>query len=865
MDAFCWPARLNRTCQGAFRLAAALTLGLAAIGCGGGGGGEPGSPPMPAAVAVDTDGDGTPDATDTDDDNDGVEDADDPYPLDPNRGPEPVSVPDPALRAALLRRLGKEPGDALYAHELAALRDLIANDAGITSLEGLQSATGLVALHFNDNPISDLSPLSGLTKLERLGFWNNAVADLSPLSGLTELRRLSFLNNAVADLSPLSGLTKLEHLTIGINAVVDLSPLSGLTELEFLDSGDNAVVDLSPLSGLTKLRELHVSHNQIVDVAPLSQLTALWRLSIGVNHVEDLAPLSNLTGMRELSVASNPLIDIAPLSFLTNLTHLNLVGTGVSSLEPLSNLTKLEGLNVGYNERANDLAPISGLPGLRTLSAPHNKLSDLSPLAGLTTLEVLYLPGNEISDLSPLSSLTELTRLELRDNQITDLSPLVDNLGLDSGDRLNVLINPLNDASINSHAPALSGRGVEVAFDAFVVRAGDGPRIHNDNVLVLPVPGGMEVDDGRLTTEDIATGFYSHFGDAFDFLMIISHRRVRENPSINYVGAYFAITNDTQGIGGTHSPEAIRHGSAGRLQGLIVFPHINFSIKHGPSLHEIMHRWGNYVVKPHPHWGFTSAYGQLGGFRAEDLVDLGGGRYTAGVFSNFINGGGVNGVPYSPIELYLAGLIPPDEVPDLLVAEDAEWLRDDDGYLVRTDGGQPIFTATRIVTRAVEDIVAEHGIRTPDHTQSQRTFRAAAVLLIDETRPVYESRLDSLSKEVAELSSVEETTRPYNFYTFHQATGGRAAMAMDGLSEFNTGTPVAPTPHRISARSARMPDDDRAVGQPRFGLLFQELEGNPFWPQVTDGRFDPVAPHPAWCKHESHAHARTFGPPRARR
>ena len=45
------------------------------------------------------------------------------------------------------------------------------------------------------------------------------------------------------------------------------------------------------------------------------------------------------------------------------------------------------------------------------------------------------------------------------------------------------------------------------------------------------------------------------------------------------------------------------------------------------------------------------------------------------------------GKTYNPMGLYLAGLIPADEVPDFWVAEDGEWLRDDDGNVGKDANG----------------------------------------------------------------------------------------------------------------------------------------------------------------------------------
>ena len=139
-------------------------------------------------------------------------------------------------------------------------------------------------------------------------------------------------------------------------------------------------------------------------------------------------------------------------------------------------------------------------------------------------------------------------------------------------------------------------------------------------------------------------------------------------------------------------------------------------------------------------------------------------------FATIANGG--NSVPYSPIELYLAGLIPPDEVPDLWVAEDGEWLIEN-GEFVLSDDERPIFTATNIKTITIEDIIAEHGERIPDWTMSQKDFQAAAVLLVDDDHPATPSQIQEVSDHVSWFS------HPGNnnsfLYNYYEATGVEAS------------------------------------------------------------------------------------------
>ena len=167
--------------------------------------------------------------------------------------------------------------------------------------------------------------------------------------------------------------------------------------------------------------------------------------------------------------------NLAGLQYATGLTHLYLGGEwgegGYINSNDISNLSHLSGLNgliklklAGNN--ISDASPLSSLTGLTSLDISRNSMSDLSPLSGLIHLKHLSLWGNSILDVSPLSNLTGLTFLELQINNILDISQLVVNMGLGSGDEVNLTGNALSYSSLNTHIPTLQGRGVLVRFDS---------------------------------------------------------------------------------------------------------------------------------------------------------------------------------------------------------------------------------------------------------------------------------------------------------------------------------------------------------------------------------------------------------------
>ena len=91
-----------------------------------------------------------------------------------------------------------------------------------------------------------------------------------------------------------------------------------------------------------------------------------------------------------------------------------------------------------------------------------NQVTSVDPLAGMTKLAWLSLYGNQGSDVGPLQGLTSLHELFLNNNQIVDIAPLAANMGLDQGDLLYLIGNPLSPESFNTHIPALESRGVTV-------------------------------------------------------------------------------------------------------------------------------------------------------------------------------------------------------------------------------------------------------------------------------------------------------------------------------------------------------------------------------------------------------------------
>ena len=84
-------------------------------------------------------------------------------------------------------------------HRLTAasqLLELICTHAGIDSLAGLETFTGLTRIKLSDNAIANLGPLAGLAQLQQLELAGNRIRSLLPLRGLMRLSYLGLTRNA---------------------------------------------------------------------------------------------------------------------------------------------------------------------------------------------------------------------------------------------------------------------------------------------------------------------------------------------------------------------------------------------------------------------------------------------------------------------------------------------------------------------------------------------------------------------------------------------------------------------------------------------------------------------------------------------
>jgi hypothetical protein len=287
-----------------------------------------------------------------------------------------------------------------------------------------------------------------------------------------------------------------------------------------------------------------------------------------------------------------------------------------------------------------------------------------------------------------------------------------------------------------------------------------------DPLASLQVKGGFD-DGSRL--QAASQRFYQASGllDTYDFVLFFSDA----NMPIPATAFYQPVRNDVQNIGRGIFDASSQYGSGGALQGVMV---INFA-SNGPTLHELMHRWGapnltalgfNQCSGDTAHWGVAGlGEGQLGGFDPTTLVDNGGGSYTVSSFGTFANGG--DSVDYAKLELYLAGLLDASAVPDITIPTSVSC------GSISFGPGTTSFTATGLTTVTIAQIQsALGGARIPSVATSQKSFSTAAVVISQ--YPLSAAELAFYNEWSKNLAA---PTGAGSLKSFAQATGGAATMS----------------------------------------------------------------------------------------
>ena len=332
--------------------------------------------------------------------------------------------------------------------------------------------------------------------------------------------------------------------------------------------------------------------------------------------------------------------------------------------------------------------------------------------------------------------------------------------------------------------------------DAFQVNLVD----YSDDLPVEGTTGAIAevfVDLPTVNLQNVAREFYRTHGDDFDSLVLFTNFESNLD-QVGILAFAISVQNDVLGIGNPNRGEIFpqfdhtaAYGSQGNLRTFLTMKSLKvweedpLENTFGPATstlsvltHEYGHRWMAYIDPPEllgrgfAHWSFFlhTSGSVMGG---NDIQDNGDGTFTTLAPKDL----------YSPLDLYLMGLLKPEEVPPTFLVTDAHDLDIpppyDEQFIFFTDLrylnplGDVSFRGEKREVR-VEDIIAINGVRIPDAESSPKDFRVAFILLaMGEEGPTPE--------EIDKVEAVRRFWPPF----FHRAANNLAAMVstLDGSPE----------------------------------------------------------------------------------
>ncbi|WP_232784135.1 discoidin domain-containing protein [Moritella sp. Urea-trap-13] len=246
--------------------------------------------------------------------------------------------------------------------------------------------------------------------------------------------------------------------------------------------------------------------------------------------------------------------------------------------------------------------------------------------------------------------------------------------------------------------------------------------------------------NGSDHAKNLTKEILSQFNDDFDFIMYVMNNDTR--PQGMPFGEFSFVKNDTKGLGLHQFDSSEDFGAQGTLQGIFTLygsmnkQSILKAMHLDASLHEMFHRWGNWIIKQsyYSHW---------------DNVE--------GVLTNESE--------FAPIELYLMGLISSPDGQD----KDVWDLDSETVYNMWKDSPE------------YEEIKPALG-------NAQTSYRALVVLLTKKDKPLDDVMREKLSANIANFARTDGKHKIYNggafsSRNFWHATGGRANINLVDIKD----------------------------------------------------------------------------------
>lgn len=338
------------------------------------------------------------------------------------------------------------------------------------------------------------------------------------------------------------------------------------------------------------------------------------------------------------------------------------------------------------------------------------------------------------------------------------------------------------------------------------------------NVTVMQVAGNYDemTPEGKVNSlprELIAQEFYRTHEDEYDFLTIFTTFDFKLQSEA--VAFYLGAKNDTLGIGSQIFDNGYRYGSGGKLQGTVDMGNITklvsspldpgFEFSLDILGHEMLHRWSSFVTfrdasgnpskallgKDGSHWSYLlDTKGSLE--YGNSWRDNGDGTFTSVAARKY----------YSPLDLYLMGMIDSSQVPPMLLIDNP--LIDPKKV---SGSGDTISGTPRYVT--IEDIISAEGERVPKAADAQKQFKMAFILVTSGT----------LTRD--DLHGIENIRKGF-LTRFSILTDGQGLVQITATPKVNLVTNPDVLPPETTPRTIT-PSIDEGVS---WLLSAQEEEGN---------------------------------------
>ncbi len=264
------------------------------------------------------------------------------------------------------------------------------------------------------------------------------------------------------------------------------------------------------------------------------------------------------------------------------------------------------------------------------------------------------------------------------------------------------------------------------------------------NATVMEVSGSYDAKnpDGSVNgapRKAIANEFFRTHKDEYDFLVVFSNFDFLMPADGHAKAFYLGVKNDTQNIGIPAFNYAQGFGSTNdRLQGMVDMGNLGglatdpMDPKFNESLyflsHELMHRWGAHVTFRNADGSDSTALLGTDQDHWSFLLDSGGSLLYGNRWQDNGNGTFTSLAPqnemklYSPLDLYLMGMIDRSKVPPML-------LIDSPGIDAAQQPKAGVTISGTAKTVTIDNIIASMGDRIPDATTSQKSFNTAFIYI----------------------------------------------------------------------------------------------------------------------------------------